>query len=135
VRFHSFYAMTEAGAITHLDAGEQFTHATSVATLGASTSSGRLCGRHGGHRRGRRDLGAQRRAGHVSTMREYFRRRCHGGDAARRLGRHGDVGRFDVDGYLYLMDRKKDMVLSGGYNIYSKKSNWAAVASAVAAPR
>jgi acyl-CoA synthetase (AMP-forming)/AMP-acid ligase II len=32
--------------------------------------------------------------------------------------RTGDVGRFDDDGFLTLMDRKKDMVISGGFNIY-----------------
>ena len=32
--------------------------------------------------------------------------------------RHGDVGRFDEDGFLILMDRKKDMIISGGFNIY-----------------
>ena len=36
----------------------------------------------------------------------------------RRFIRHGDVGRFDDDGFLILMDRKKDMIISGGYNIY-----------------
>ncbi|MBV8161625.1 MAG: AMP-binding protein, partial [Acidimicrobiia bacterium] len=31
----------------------------------------------------------------------------------------GDLGRIDEDGYLYVVDRKKDMILRGGYNIYS----------------
>lgn len=35
-----------------------------------------------------------------------------------RFIRHGDVGRFDEDGFLVLMDRKKDMIISGGFNIY-----------------
>ncbi len=35
-----------------------------------------------------------------------------------RFIRHGDVGRFDADGFLTLMDRKKDMIISGGFNIY-----------------
>jgi len=30
----------------------------------------------------------------------------------------GDVGRFDDEGYLFLADRKRDMVISGGVNIY-----------------
>ena len=36
----------------------------------------------------------------------------------RRYIRHGDVGRFDEDGFLILMDRAKDMIISGGFNIY-----------------
>jgi acyl-CoA synthetase (AMP-forming)/AMP-acid ligase II len=32
--------------------------------------------------------------------------------------RHGDIGRFDEDGFLILMDRKKDLIISGGFNIY-----------------
>ncbi len=36
----------------------------------------------------------------------------------KRFIRTGDVGRFDEDGFLTLMDRKKDMVISGGFNIY-----------------
>jgi acyl-CoA synthetase (AMP-forming)/AMP-acid ligase II len=36
----------------------------------------------------------------------------------KRFIRTGDVGRFDEDGFLILMDRRKDMVISGGYNIY-----------------
>ncbi len=33
----------------------------------------------------------------------------------------GDVGRMDEDGYIYLVDRKKDMIISGGENIYSRE--------------
>ena len=33
----------------------------------------------------------------------------------------GDIAREDEDGYLYIVDRKKDMIISGGLNIYSKE--------------
>jgi long-chain acyl-CoA synthetase len=36
----------------------------------------------------------------------------------KRFIRTGDVGRFDSDGFLTLLDRKKDMIISGGFNIY-----------------
>jgi long-chain acyl-CoA synthetase len=36
----------------------------------------------------------------------------------RRWLRTGDIGRLDADGFLHLIDRKKDMILSGGQNIY-----------------
>jgi acyl-CoA synthetase (AMP-forming)/AMP-acid ligase II len=33
--------------------------------------------------------------------------------------RTGDVGHFDDDGFVVLVDRKKDMIISGGFNVYS----------------
>jgi acyl-CoA synthetase (AMP-forming)/AMP-acid ligase II len=33
----------------------------------------------------------------------------------------GDMGRVDEDGFLYLVDRKKDMIITGGENVYSRE--------------
>jgi long-chain acyl-CoA synthetase len=32
----------------------------------------------------------------------------------------GDIARMDEEGYFYIVDRKKDMILSGGYNVYPR---------------
>ncbi len=39
----------------------------------------------------------------------------------RKFGWHhtGDVAKFDEDGFLYIVDRKKDMVVSGGFNVFT----------------
>lgn len=33
----------------------------------------------------------------------------------------GDIGRMDEDGFFYLLDRKNDMLISGGYNVYPRE--------------
>lgn len=131
VRFYSFLASTEAGAITGLDASEQFTHPTSVGRSWPGVDVRTVDAR--GEPVAIGEVGEiwvrSGDPGRYSTMRQYFRRPDATAEAFRDgWFATGDMGRFDADGYLYLMDRKKDMVLSGGYNIYSKEVELALVA-------
>ncbi|EUA04418.1 AMP-binding enzyme family protein [Mycobacterium kansasii 824] len=34
---------------------------------------------------------------------------------------HRDVGRVDEDGYFYIVDRTKDLIIRGGYNVYPRE--------------
>jgi len=54
-----------------------------------------------------------------NTMRGYWNRPADTAAALKDGWLHtGDIGTMDEDGYLYIMDRKKDMIISGGENIY-----------------
>jgi len=132
----SFFAMTEAGAVTSLGHAEQFTHPASVGrpTPGvevrliddagkdvATGEVGELLVRAGA-------------PGRYITLRAYYNRPQETAAAIRDGWIYtGDLARSDADGYLYIVDRKKDMVLSGGFNIYTKEVEQALVAHAAVA--
>lgn len=56
------------------------------------------------------------------VMQGYWR---HPGETARVLRDGwlltGDLGKLDEDGYCYVMDRRKDLILAGGYNVYPRE--------------
>ena len=53
-------------------------------------------------------------------MREYWQRPQETAEAFADGWYHtGDAGRIDEQGYLFLVDRTKDMIVSGGENVYS----------------
>jgi acyl-CoA synthetase (AMP-forming)/AMP-acid ligase II len=55
-----------------------------------------------------------------NVMKGYFRRLDATAEAVvDGFYRTGDLGYLDEEGYVYIADRKKDMIISGGENIYS----------------
>jgi long-chain acyl-CoA synthetase len=60
--------------------------------------------------------------GENAVMKGYFNRPKENAEAFRGGWFHtGDIARMDAEGYLYVVDRKKDMVVTGGYNVYSRE--------------
>ncbi len=57
-----------------------------------------------------------------SVMKGYYNRPEATEEATRNGWFHtGDIGVFDADGYLAIVDRKKDMILRGGFNVYPRE--------------
>jgi long-chain acyl-CoA synthetase len=57
-----------------------------------------------------------------NVMKGYWRRPEATAEAIRAGWFHsGDLARVDEDGYFYIVDRKKDMIIRGGYNVYPRE--------------
>jgi long-chain acyl-CoA synthetase len=58
----------------------------------------------------------------TNVMKGYYKRPAETAEAFRNGWFHtGDIGVMDAEGYLSIVDRKKDMILRGGYNIYPRE--------------
>jgi long-chain acyl-CoA synthetase len=57
----------------------------------------------------------------VLVMRGYWRAPEQTEETMRGGWLHtGDLGRVDEDGYLYVVDRKKDLIIRGGFNVFPR---------------
>jgi len=57
-----------------------------------------------------------------NVMKGYWQRPEATGEAIRDGWFHtGDMARVDSDGYFYIVDRKKDLIIRGGYNVYPRE--------------
>jgi acyl-CoA synthetase (AMP-forming)/AMP-acid ligase II len=63
------------------------------------------------------------------VMAGYYKNPAATADASRHGWHHtGDVGYLDSGGYLYIVDRLKDMIITGGFNVYSTEVEQAVLA-------
>ncbi|MCS7484887.1 long-chain fatty acid--CoA ligase [Umezawaea endophytica] len=63
------------------------------------------------------------------VMRGYYRDPEATAEASRFGWHHtGDIGYLDDDGYLFIVDRAKDMIITGGFNVYSAEVEQALMA-------
>jgi long-chain acyl-CoA synthetase len=57
-----------------------------------------------------------------NIMKGYWKRPDATAEAMRGGWFHsGDIGRTDEDGYFYIVDRKKDLIIRGGYNVFPRE--------------
>jgi long-chain acyl-CoA synthetase len=57
-----------------------------------------------------------------AVMKEYLNKPQSTARALRGGWLHtGDLARMDEDGYIYIVDRKKDLIIRGGYNVYPRE--------------
>ncbi len=114
---HEWYGTTESSVVTVCDSAEWLTH---PGTVGRAISGARIevVGEDGA-------LLPPGEPGELYVGLDFLPDfTYHNRDEDRRqIGRNGlitggDIGYLDADGFLFLCDRKKDMVISGGVNIY-----------------
>jgi long-chain acyl-CoA synthetase len=116
---HETYGSTEAGIVTNLRPADQLRKASCVGQPFPATlveirrDDGSLCGAD--------EVGEL-----FSTSPYLFNGYWRKPEATREAWRDGwvtvgDLARRDAEGHLYIVDRKKDMVISGGINIYPRE--------------
>jgi bile acid-coenzyme A ligase len=114
-RLFELYGGTEAQAATHISGTEWLAHRGSV----GRPASGEM--------KIYDDSGVEVPAGTVGEV--YMRRSADGDQTYRYIGANakvlpggweslGDMGWIDTEGFVYLTDRRTDMILSGGANVY-----------------
>ena len=124
---HEYYGGTESGAVTFHNSAEAL---AKPGTVGRVIAAGivRILDDDG------RELPPGRIGEIYMRHRDYPEFTYHGREALRReierdgLITLGDMGYFDDDGYLFVCDRKNDMVISGGVNIYPAEIEAALIA-------
>ncbi len=119
--FYQVYGMTEAGPTgTVLFPHEQVTKAGSIGNK-ALPGADMILMQPDGQQAGPGDVGEIWLQAD-SMMKGYFKNDKATGQAfSENWYKTGDLARIDEDGYLFIVDRTKDMIVTGGENVYSKE--------------
>jgi long-chain acyl-CoA synthetase len=114
---NEYYGATEMGNVTFCTAEEWLSHPGTVGRV-APGAEVKVIGPDG-------EALPPREVGEVIGRMRGTPEFTYQNDHAKRLAMEkqglitpGDIGYFDEDGFLYLCDRKNDMIISGGVNIY-----------------
>jgi acyl-CoA synthetase (AMP-forming)/AMP-acid ligase II len=113
---NEFYGGTEVGLVTNLGPSDQKRKVRSVGrpVIGMFVE----LRDEDGNPVAQGDIG-EIHIGGATLIREYFNNpQATAGARHGRFFTLGDMGRFDEEGFLYIVDRKKDMIISGGENIF-----------------
>ena len=114
---NEYYGSTETGAVVHCTSEQWLAHPGTVGRAFPEADVRVIDG--DGNTLPPREIGEV--VARIKAMADFT---YHGDDQKRRdsekvgLIAPGDIGYFDEDGFLYLCDRAKDMIISGGVNIY-----------------
>jgi acyl-CoA synthetase (AMP-forming)/AMP-acid ligase II len=125
--FNQTYGLTECPLITSLDVTEHVVDGDSVQTLrlGSAGREYMLTDVRVVDEKGNRLPAGEMGEVIVRSpliMKEYWKDPKATADAVRDGWLYtGDMGHLDEDGYLFIADRKKDLIITGGYNVYPKE--------------
>ena len=116
------YGLTEASPITHINPlGKQGQRANSIGMPVPGTDA-RIVDMEGGSLTLPPGKMGELVVQGPQVMHGYWRRPDETASALRNGWLYtGDLASMDEDGYFYILDRKKDMVLVGGYNVYPRE--------------
>jgi acyl-CoA synthetase (AMP-forming)/AMP-acid ligase II len=116
------YGLTEGGPVTVLEARR---HPDKLASVGKPSPGSEVLIVDDSGKEVPRGEAGEVVGRSANLMSGYLNRPDDTAAALLRVGagppffKTGDLGRFDEDGFLYLLDRKKDVIISGGFNVYA----------------
>jgi long-chain acyl-CoA synthetase len=113
------YGLSETSPVSHFNHPDEERKVGSIGTPVEGVRSKLVD--DDGNDAGKDDVGEIVIRGH-NVMKGYWNRQDATEEAMRGGWFHtGDVAKLDADGYFFIVDRKKDLIIRGGYNVYPRE--------------